>query len=101
MNYSKLVTVIGCAVVLGQATALESRHQKTYREWDKNKDKKLTKAELPVQNQRNFNAISEIMASRVVALICIAMAVVRAEIEFSRAYEVMHDGLSAGRGGTR
>ena len=57
MNYSKLVTVIGCAVVLGQATALESRHEKTFREWDKNKDKKLTKAELPVQNQRNFNLV--------------------------------------------
>lgn len=57
MNYSKLVTVIGCAVVLGQATALESRHEKAFREWDKNKDKKLTKAELPVQNQRNFNLV--------------------------------------------
>ena len=57
MNYSRLVTVIGCAVVLGQATALESRHEKTFREWDKNKDEKLTKAELPMQNQRNFNLV--------------------------------------------
>ena len=47
MNYSRLVIVIGCAVVLWQATALESRHEKTFREWDKNKDEKLTKAELP------------------------------------------------------
>ena len=57
MNYSRLLTVIGCAVVLGQATALESRHEKTFREWDKNKDEKLTKAELPTQNQRNFNLV--------------------------------------------
>ena len=51
------MTVIGCAMALGQATARESRDEKTFREWDKNKDGKIAKAELPQQNQHDFNLV--------------------------------------------
>ena len=57
MNFSRLVTAVSCVMALGQAAAQESRLEKTFSEWDKNKDGKLTKVELPGQNQRNFERV--------------------------------------------
>ena len=57
MNFSRLVTAVSCVMALGQAAAQESRFEKTFSEWDKNKDGKLTKVELPGQNQRNFERV--------------------------------------------
>ena len=53
----RLTALIGCVFVFNYSTAQESNHEKTFQDWDKNKDGKLTKAELPRQLQRNFEHV--------------------------------------------
>ena len=57
MQFFSFFLPLGCCFALGQAQAQYSPHEKTFRDWDKNKDGKLAKSELPKNAQRNFERV--------------------------------------------
>ena len=55
MTYPRMIPLVACIAALGQVlSAQESRYDKSFRDWDKNKDDKLSKKELPDNTKRNF-----------------------------------------------
>ena len=55
MTYPRMIPLVACIAALGQVlSAQESRYDKSFRDWDKNKDDKLSKEELPDNTKRNF-----------------------------------------------
>ena len=58
MSYPRLIPLVACIAILVQVVlAQESRHEKSFRDWDKNKDDKLSKEELPNNAKRNFERV--------------------------------------------
>ena len=58
MNYPRLILLVACVAILFQVVlAQESRHEKSFRDWDKNKDEKLSKEELPNNAKSNFERV--------------------------------------------
>ena len=58
MSYPRLIPLVACVGILVQVVlAQESRHEKSFRDWDKNKDDKLSKEELPNNAKRNFERV--------------------------------------------
>ena len=58
MSYPRLIPLVACIAILVQVVlAQESRHEKSFRDWDKNKDDKLSKEELPNNVKRNFERV--------------------------------------------
>ena len=50
-----MIPLVACIAALSQVlSAQESRYDKSFRDWDKNKDGKLSKEELPDNTKRNF-----------------------------------------------
>ena len=58
MSYPRLIPLVACIAILVQVVlAQELRHEKSFRDWDKNKDDKLSKEELPNNAKRNFERV--------------------------------------------
>ena len=58
MSCPRLIPLVACIAILVQVVlAQESRHEKSFRDWDKNKDDKLSKEELPNNAKRNFERV--------------------------------------------
>ncbi|MEC9331180.1 MAG: alpha/beta hydrolase fold domain-containing protein [Verrucomicrobiota bacterium] len=57
MRYLKLILVLIYTVAIAKAAAQQSLHEKAFRDWDKNNDEKLSKAELPQNVKRNFDRV--------------------------------------------
>ena len=57
MHYLRFILVVSCTVALTEAVAQQSLHKKMFLDWDKNKDGKLFKAELPQNVKRNFDRV--------------------------------------------
>ena len=58
MSYPRLIPLVACVAILVQVVlAQELRHEKSFRDWDKNKDDKLSKQELPNNAKRNFERV--------------------------------------------
>ena len=58
MSYPRLIPLVACVAILVQVVlAQELRHEKSFRDWDKNKDDKLSKEELPNNAKRNFERV--------------------------------------------
>ena len=58
MSYPRLIPLVACVAMLVQVVlAQELRHEKSFRDWDKNKDDKLSKEELPNNAKRNFERV--------------------------------------------
>ena len=58
MNYPRLISLVACVAILFQVVlAQEFRHEKSFRDWDKNKDEKLSKEELPNNAKSNFERV--------------------------------------------
>ena len=58
MSYPRLIPLVACVAILVQVVlAQEFRHEKSFRDWDKNKDDKLSKEELPNNAKRNFERV--------------------------------------------
>ena len=58
MSYPRLIPLVACVAMLVQVVlAQELRHEKSFRDWDKNKDDKLSKEELPDNAKRNFERV--------------------------------------------
>ena len=58
MSYPRLIPLVACVAILVQVVlAQELRHEKSFRDWDKNKDDKLSKEELPNNAKRNFEHV--------------------------------------------
>ena len=55
MTCPRMIPLVACIAALSQVlSAQESRYDKSFRDWDKNKDGKLSKEELPDNTKRNF-----------------------------------------------
>ena len=58
MSCPRLIPLVACVAILVQVVlAQELRHEKSFRDWDKNKDDKLSKEELPNNAKRNFERV--------------------------------------------
>ncbi|SVC03515.1 uncharacterized protein METZ01_LOCUS256369, partial [marine metagenome] len=58
MSYPRLIPLVVCIATLGLVvSAQESRNEESFRNWDKNKDNKLSKDELPNNAKRNFERV--------------------------------------------
>ena len=58
MPYPRLILLVVCIAALGLVvSAQESRNEESFRNWDKNKDNKLSKDELPNNAKRNFERV--------------------------------------------
>ena len=58
MPYPRLIPLVVCIAALGLVvSAQESRNEESFRNWDKNKDNKLSKDELPNNAKRNFERV--------------------------------------------
>jgi len=55
MVYLRLIPLVACVAMLGEVVSAQvSGHEKSFYDWDKNKDGKLSKEELPDNTKRNF-----------------------------------------------
>ena len=58
MSCPRLIPLVACVAILVQVVLpQELRHEKSFRDWDKNKDDKLSKEELPNNAKRNFERV--------------------------------------------
>ena len=57
MRFSRFMVVVSCVLAFAKAPAQQTLHEKTFRDWDKNKDGKLFRSELPQQVKRNFERV--------------------------------------------
>ncbi|MBE87211.1 MAG: carboxylesterase [Verrucomicrobiales bacterium] len=57
MYYLKFFLIVSCLVIFANTSLPQSLHEKKFRDWDKNKDEKLFKSELPKNLKKNFNQV--------------------------------------------
>ena len=58
MCYPRLISLVACVAMLVQVVlGQEFQHEKSFRDWDKNKDGKLSKEELPNNAKSNFERV--------------------------------------------
>lgn len=58
MLYTRLIPLVAWIVLLGLVvSAQESLNEESFRDWDKNKDNKLSKDELPNNAKSNFESV--------------------------------------------
>ena len=58
MGCPRMIPLVAFIATLSQVvSAQESRHEKSFRDWDNNKDDKLSKEELPNNAKRNFERV--------------------------------------------
>ena len=58
MVYLRLIPLVACVAMLGEVVSAQvSGHEKSFYDWDKNKDGKLSKEELPNNAKRNFERV--------------------------------------------
>ena len=54
MYYLMFLLFVSCAITFVKAAVPQSLHEKMFHDWDKNKDGKLVKYELPKNLKQNF-----------------------------------------------
>ena len=58
MVYLRLIPLVACVAMLGEVVSAQvSGHEKSFYDWDKNKDGKLSNEELPNNAKRNFERV--------------------------------------------
>ena len=58
MVYLRLIPLVACVAMLGEVVSAQvSGHEKSFYDWDKNKDGKLSREELPNNAKRNFERV--------------------------------------------
>ena len=57
MRYIRFFLVFSCMIVPAKSVAQQSLHKKSYSAWDRDKDGKIFKSELPQNLKRNFDRI--------------------------------------------
>ena len=55
-THQSWLTAAACLALIAQSSGQDAKPDRLFTAWDKNRDGRLTRSELPEQNRRNFSA---------------------------------------------